>query len=126
VIPDCPLRTKIQTDTIYVVVFSLDSQEKFPYAPSTKKQFFSLMIEQIFKYMSHPFAVALYGFLALVAIVALLVRFFQFRRRNQNLKLKKGISRHVDDEMAWMKSDISVVIENELIKLKKNISIKGC
>jgi hypothetical protein len=58
-----------------------------------------------------------------VAIVALLLRFFQRRRRNQNLKLKKGIRRHVDDEMAWMKSDISIVIENELIKLKKNISI---
>jgi hypothetical protein len=81
------------------------------------------MLEQIFQYISHPFAVALFGFLAFVAIVALLLRFFQFRRRNQNLKLKKGISRHVDDEMAWMKSDISVVIENELIKLKKNISI---
>jgi len=81
------------------------------------------MIEQIFQYISHPFAIALFGFLVFVAIVALLLRFFQFRRRNQNLKLKKGISRHVDDEMAWMKSDISVVIENELIKLKKNISI---
>lgn len=88
-----------------------------------KRNFFSLMIEQIFQYISHPFAVALFGFLAFVVIVALLVRFFQFRRRNQNLKLKKGISRHVDDEMAWMKSDISGVIENELIKLKKNISI---
>ena len=81
------------------------------------------MLEQIFQYISHPFAIALFGFLVFVAIVALLGRFFQFRRRNQNLKLKKGISRHVDDEMAWMKSDISVVIENELTKLKKNISI---
>jgi len=39
VIPDCSLRTKMQADTTGVVAFSLDSQGKFPYAPSTKKQF---------------------------------------------------------------------------------------
>ena len=81
------------------------------------------MRDQIFQYISHPFAIALFGFLVFVAIVALLMRFFQFRRRNQNLKLKKGISRHVDDEMAWMKSDISVVIENELLQLKTSIPV---
>lgn len=81
------------------------------------------MIGQIFQYILHPFAVAFFGFLAFVAIAIFLVRFFQLRRRNQNLKLKKSITRHVDDEMGWMKNDISVVIENELIKLKKNISI---
>ena len=81
------------------------------------------MIELIFQYISHPLAIAVFGFIASVVFVALLVRYFQLRRRNQNLKLKKSITRHVDDEMAWMKNDISVVIENELIKLKKNISM---
>ena len=81
------------------------------------------MIAPMFQYISHPLAIAFFGFIASVAFVALLVRYFQLRRRNQNLKLKKSITRHVDDEIAWMKNDISVVIENELIKLKKNISM---
>lgn len=79
------------------------------------------MMEQILQYVSHPFAAILLGFLAVVAMVALLSRLLQSRRQSQNIELKKYISHHVEDEMVGIRGDISVVIENELAKLKRRI-----
>lgn len=81
------------------------------------------MIEKILLVVSPPFAATFFGFLAVVAIVALLMRFFQSRRQKQNIELKQYISQHVEDEMVGIRGDISVVIENELLKLKRRIPV---
>jgi hypothetical protein len=80
------------------------------------------MAEQLMKYLSHPLAAVVFGFILILAVAGLLFRLFQGRKRNQYIKLRKDILRIIEDEMVGIKSDISVVIENELSKMKKNIS----
>ncbi|MFO7737641.1 MAG: hypothetical protein R6V46_04145, partial [Desulfatiglandaceae bacterium] len=70
-----------------------------------------------------PLAAFIFGFVLILAVTGILFRYFQQRKRDQYITLRKDISRMIDDEMAGIRRDISIVIENELSKTKKNVSI---
>ena len=83
----------------------------------------SEMVAQVMKYVGHPLAAFIFGFVLILAVTGILFRYFQQRKRDQYITLRKDISRMIDDEMAGIRRDISIVIENELSKIKKNVSI---